>query len=45
MADEMTLLDRPSGQGQPQAQVQAAPATARTSAPASGGEELDDLPF
>ncbi|MBP7514090.1 MAG: single-stranded DNA-binding protein [Flavobacteriales bacterium] len=49
MADEMTLLDRPSGQApapaQAQAHGQAAPAPARTSAPASGGEELDDLPF
>lgn len=47
MADEMTLLDRPSGQAPAPAQAhgQAAPAPARTSAPASGGEELDDLPF
>ncbi len=50
MADEMTLLDRPAQgqgqeQGQPQGQRQAAPSPARTTAPASGGEDLDDLPF
>jgi single-strand DNA-binding protein len=56
MADEMTLLDRPSGQGQEQgqpqaqgqgqAQGQARPAsTATTKASATGGEDLDDLPF
>jgi single-strand DNA-binding protein len=50
MADEMTLLDRPSGQAQgpgpdqAQAQRAATPAAARTSAPAAG-EDLDDLPF
>ncbi len=52
MADEMTLLDRPSGQ----AQAQGGPSTnqeprptaaapARSAAPAAGGEDLDDLPF
>ena len=53
MADEMTLLDRPSGQASGQGQAQATapgevggqPAPARTSAPAAGGEDLDDLPF
>jgi single-strand DNA-binding protein len=48
MADEMTLLDKPSGQAQEQGQAQgqarpASAAPAKTSAPA--GEELDDLPF
>ena len=52
MADELTLLDRPAqGQGQEgqQAQRQAAPTAAtsapRPTAPATGGDDLDDLPF
>lgn len=51
MADEMTLLDRPSGQGQssggqgPNQEQRSPAAPARSAAPASGGEELDDLPF
>jgi len=54
MADEMTLLDRPSGQGQDQGQGQgqaqarsASPASGPVTAPAGarGGEDLDDLPF
>ncbi len=54
MADEMTLLDRPSGQaqgqdqGQGQAQARSAsPASGPVAAPAGarGGEDLDDLPF
>ncbi len=53
MADEMNLLDRPSGDKQEQGAgpgevgkqqpVQARPASAPTSA--SAGEDLDDLPF
>jgi single-strand DNA-binding protein len=49
MADEMTLLDRPSGpgqeqvQGQSQSQGQERPAATKKSTPA--GEDLDDLPF
>ena len=54
MADEMTLLDRPSAQGQDQGQAQgqgqarsASPASSPVATPAStrGGEDLDDLPF
>lgn len=50
LADEMTLLDRPSGQGQdqPQGQAQVQRAAAPASMPASGpagGDDLDDLPF
>ena len=50
MADEMTLLDRPSGQDQGQAQGQqrsASTASGPVAAPTGtrGGEDLDDLPF
>ena len=44
-ADEMTLLDRPSGERQNTVAVGAPAATAATSAPAAPNEELDDLPF
>jgi single-strand DNA-binding protein len=47
-ADEMTLLDRPTerGEGQPAMRSEAAPQPASTGAPvASGGDDLDDLPF
>lgn len=44
LADEMTLLDRPSGDRT--ADMAARPAAmADSPAPASAGEDLDDLPF
>ncbi len=46
MADEMTLLDRPTGDRPAQATA-SAPATVSSAAPArqAAGEDLDDLPF
>ncbi|HRH37547.1 MAG TPA: single-stranded DNA-binding protein [Flavobacteriales bacterium] len=49
-ADEMNLLDRPTGAGQPSAAVgansgSAAANTTGTSAPVMRDEEVDDLPF
>lgn len=44
-ADEMTLLDRPSGERSAQTEGSRPTATAAAPTPAGPGEELDDLPF